>query len=284
MKSAPRIASLFLFVLLAPCSIFAQTSMGVNPRTRTATFNMRLSASAMQPVVGSPVSYEEVSQSSRLLADGTHITQKTRTVYFYRDSLGRTRTERKLFDGMTSGDWPSGITLIEIRDPVLDVQYIFDTRNQVAYRVPLTFRPPRGSSGGALVANSSPQTKTAPPVQAVAVRNDALRPQSTTESLGTDIMEGVSVEGHRTTRIFSVGSVGNDRPITETSEHWYSPDLHADILEKSSSLLNGDFTFRLANISRAEPDPVLFQVPAGYQVVDGPADGRITLKFQMPQK
>lgn len=96
-------------------------------------------------------------------------------------------------------------------------------------------------------------------------------------------MEGVSVDGSRTTTVYPVGSIGNDRPVTETTEVWYSRDLRDDVLRKTSSLLDGDYTSRLTNINRVEPDPALFQPPADYQIVDGPADGHITLKFEMTQ-
>ncbi|MGB6875443.1 MAG: hypothetical protein WBD87_05360 [Candidatus Acidiferrales bacterium] len=83
--------------------------------------------------------------------------------------------------------------------------------------------------------------------------------------------------------MFPPGSMGNDRPITDTVEYWHSPELHDNVLYKHSSPLYGDYTTRLTNISLAEPDPALFQPPPDYSVVDGPSDGHVTLKFQLSQ-
>jgi hypothetical protein len=45
-------------------------------------------------VTGAPYSAEETGENVQTLTDGTHITQKQVTTKFYRDSEGRTRTER----------------------------------------------------------------------------------------------------------------------------------------------------------------------------------------------
>jgi len=40
------------------------------------------------------------------------------------------------------------------------------------------------------------------------------------------------------------------------------------VLSKNSDPRSGESTTRLTNISRAEPDPSLFQIPADYEVVE----------------
>lgn len=288
MKSVLRFTPFLLFLFLVSRSSFAQTTsvtVSAVSGPRLSTFSMHVPLQSGPPVVGSPVSYERVSESSRFLADGTRITDKTFITYFYRDSFGRTRTERPLLFGGLSPSPEPAITVIEIHDHVVGVQYVFDSQNRIAYRLPITVRQPQKRSVAVSLGNSSLQIKAADPAQSPAFQqNDPLRPQYTTESLGTDVMEGVSVEGHRMTTVYPIGSVGNDRPISATSEYWYSADLGETVLSKSSSLLNGDQTTRLINVSRAEPDPALFQVPAGYQIVDGPADGHVTFKFELPPR
>jgi hypothetical protein len=56
--------------------------------------------------------------------------------------------------------------------------------------------------------------------------------------------------------------------VTTISETWISHELNRAILTKSSDPRSGETTTRLTNISRAEPDPALFQVPADYQIDD----------------
>jgi hypothetical protein len=82
-------------------------------------------------------------------------------------------------------------------------------------------------------------------------------------------MEGVLVQGQRTTTVYPEGFFGNDRPITTVNETWTSPDLKIMVLSKTSDPRSGESTTRLTNISRAEPDPSLFQVPPDYQIVNG---------------
>jgi hypothetical protein len=91
------------------------------------------------------------------------------------------------------------------------------------------------------------------------------------ESLGTQTMEGVSAQGERRTSTIEAGAIGNDRPIQIVSERWYSPDLQMEVMTRRSDPRTGEEITRLVNINRAEPDPSLFQVPAGYQLVEAPA-------------
>jgi len=81
-------------------------------------------------------------------------------------------------------------------------------------------------------------------------------------------IEGVAVEGRKTTTVIPAGQVGNDQPITITSEEWRSPDLNLLVLTKHSDPRTGESSYRLQNIIRAEPDRSLFIVPSDYEVKD----------------
>ena len=85
--------------------------------------------------------------------------------------------------------------------------------------------------------------------------------QATTEDLGSQTMEGVIVNGVRTTRTIPAGQIGNDKPISIVTEVWTSPDLKTIVYSKRSDPRMGEQTFQLTNIVRAEPDPALFTVP-----------------------
>jgi hypothetical protein len=86
------------------------------------------------------------------------------------------------------------------------------------------------------------------------------------ESLSTQTIEGVEVEGTRVTITIPAGKIGNDRPIVTVNERWYSPELQVIVLSKNSDPRMGETTYRLTNIVRIEPDPSPFQVPADYRV------------------
>ena len=81
-------------------------------------------------------------------------------------------------------------------------------------------------------------------------------------------MEGVLVEGKRTTRIIPEGLQGNDRPITVVSEVWRSPELKIPLLIKTNDPRSGEMTTRLTNIELS--NPILSQFrnpPPEYKIV-----------------
>lgn len=116
-----------------------------------------------------------------------------------------------------------------------------------------------------------------PPGAKVPNQANALRPQFTTEDLGTQVIEGVLVEGHRQITTFPVGFQGNDRPIVTTSDSWMSPDLKIMVLTKSNDPRSGETTVKLTNLNRGEPDPALFQPPPDYTIAE--ETGAFTIPF-----
>ena len=88
------------------------------------------------------------------------------------------------------------------------------------------------------------------------------------ETLGTQFMEGVAVEGTKTTLTIPAGQIGNDLPINVVSERWFSPDLKVLVMSRQSDPRFGETTYRLTNINRSEPSPQLFEIPADFTVVD----------------
>lgn len=93
------------------------------------------------------------------------------------------------------------------------------------------------------------------------------------EQLGTRYIEGFTVTGTRSTWIAAKGTFGNDKPMTQTLEIWYSPDLKIDLLTEGKGP-RGSQIHKLVNIQIADPDPLLFQVPAGYTVKEEPRGER----------
>jgi len=81
-------------------------------------------------------------------------------------------------------------------------------------------------------------------------------------------LEGVAVDGRKTTTTIPAGTIGNEQPIVITSEEWRSPELSVLVMTKHADPRTGESTYRLQNIVRAEPDRSLFMVPADYTVKD----------------
>jgi hypothetical protein len=147
-----------------------------------------------------------------------------------------------------------------ISDPVAGARYMLDVNRKVANKMGVHDHSSgsrganaKGTHGGTFAAERQRET--------------------TTTSLGTQTISGVSAEGTRATRTIPAGEIGNQKPIVITVEKWYSPDLQETVLIKRSDPRMGDTTFQLTNIQRAEPATTLFQVPADYTVKQGGPGG-----------
>jgi hypothetical protein len=248
------------------------------------TVSVHSESAVMGPAVkGVPYSAEEVTEFTQVLADGTRIHNESKTAV-YRDGEGRIRREN-----------PDQIT---IWDPVAGVSYFLNPHAQTARKVPIgtVTTAAKKAAGTVSVTTSGTATKTvtvsaaaASPEKASAEEEHTVRfelpngisssmavyTRRTTgtagnrESLGTQTMEGVNAEGSRITSTIEAGAAGNDRPFQIVSERWYSPDLQTAVLTRHNDPRTGEEVFRLTNIRRGEPGADLFQVPAGYQMVEG---------------
>ena len=246
-------------------------------------------------VKGAPYTATEMTESTQVLADGTRIHNEHQTTV-YRDGMGRIRRE--------SGNE------IAIMDPVANVRYALDPSKHTAIKLPMavTTQAINGSQNRVYVmAGGGPMPGpdvimpgpggmfraggrvTAPDGEGVGAAGGVFRvggavggPSVTTkaEDLGTQPMEGVVAQGTRTTRTIETGAIGNDRPINMVSERWFSPDLETVVMTKQTDPREGETDFKLTNIQRGEPDPGLFQVPAGYQVTEAPAPFFMTTRHE----
>ena len=85
-----------------------------------------------------------------------------------------------------------------------------------------------------------------------------------TVSLDTKTMDGLMVQGTRTTRTIPAGQIGNSAPIVITREEWYSQDLQMVVSSTRTDPRFGTTTNELTKINRGEPAQSLFTVPADY--------------------
>jgi hypothetical protein len=240
---------------------------------------------ASRAVILAPYSGEQVTEQVQTLADGTHITRKGAVQKIYRDSQGRTRTERPAFGGMAlAGRVPESPIIIEITDPAAKVKYTLDTVNKVAHRQQLAALPnpsTRAAISAGAAAGSTTGVPSAAVVTAPAMPNTMPRPTITQEKLGTQTIEGVLVEGTRITSTYAVDAEGNDRPIVVVNETWMSPALKVMIMNRSSDPRSGERTQKLTNITQGEPAAELFLPPSDYSVVD--ETGPFTLRWGSPR-
>lgn len=189
-------------------------------------------------VKDSPFSAEIIIENTRRLFDGSTATKQNKGA-IYRDTLGRTRREQTLEDigGVSIGESQK---LVFINDFVGKTHYFIDVNRKVVRRNPL---PP------------NPQTQ-----------NEFEPRGGKTESLGTKMLEGVKVEGTRTTVEIPAGQIGNDKPLQAVTEKWFSPDLQMIIYSRHIDPLSGEQIFRLVNIKLGEPSAELFIAPKDFRI------------------
>jgi hypothetical protein len=88
------------------------------------------------------------------------------------------------------------------------------------------------------------------------------------EDLGQQVVEGVMARGTRTTTTIPAGEIGNVQPIEIVSEQWFSDDLKVLVMTRHADPRTGVTTYKLINVSLADPARTLFEVPADYTVRD----------------
>ncbi len=158
-------------------------------------------------MAGKPFSGRDNIEWTRTLEDGSVV--KTRLfAALARDSQGRIYRERRKFVPVDSNQESRQLEIIFL-DPVAHTRtncLVATHRCAIAdYHASVSFTPrPAGSIGNG--------TR-----------------YLTRESLGSDVIDGLTVVGTRETTSTSVGVVGNSQPLVATRGFWYSPDLQVNL-------------------------------------------------------
>ena len=265
---------------------------GAALQTRTGMVTMRIDTMDAAPVKGAPFCATVVTEHTQSLADGNRIHTSDSSM-LCRDSEGRIRREAGL-NLLEAGQQTSAPKLITIVDPVAGVRYMLDTENKIAQKMPLL--PEAGVTTAAVPGPAHAPGKqvmiyqrTGGPgsdvmfndVTVKKIGPDSGEPAPNTENLGDQTIDGIHVTGTRMTHTIPAGKMGNEKPITVTSERWYSPELKATITTKHNDPWAGELKTELKNVSSSEPDASLFAIPADYKVIDD-KDGPIRIKLHAP--
>ena len=137
--------------------------------------------------------------------------------------------------------------------------------NAVAVQGVLTFNFNLQGGDGGTASSGSPAASMMPMYD---ISGNRIKVESKSESLGTQMVDGIAAEGTRYTDTIPAGAIGNERQIDIVRERWYSPELQMVILIRHSDPRYGETTQRLSNIDRSEPDTSLFSVD-GYEIKEG---------------
>ncbi len=194
------------------------------------------------PVAGVPFSAMVVIESKQTLADGT-VESRHSQVQIARDSRGRIHNELRAmvpegFKGILPGGMPPLISM-HIYDPETRISYFLDPGTMIA-RMRMIPAPRQ------LVDASDPNA----------------------QDLGFTELNGMQARGTRVTRTIPAQASGTGKDVQVADEFWYSEDLHMNLLERHTDVRGGEQTVAILSIKTEEPAASLFEVPAGYKVVD----------------
>lgn len=230
-----RIASL-LFLSFAAISFSAAQQVREQPPLYRGTY-VQIPGVFVTPIAGAPFTATVMIRSTQTIADESTETRVSQ-VLIARDSRGRIRNERR-------ATVPEGFKAM----PPLVGVHTFDPATRISYMM-------------------NPATMIAREFVVPPPRDPANSTAGKSEDLGYTTLNGMQAKGTRITREVPAPGSGTGKPVVVTDEFWYSEDLHMNLLEEHSDFRGGKQTLAILSIKREEPSSALFEVPAGYKVVD----------------
>ncbi|HEX3354621.1 MAG TPA: hypothetical protein VHS34_17510 [Terriglobales bacterium] len=237
-----RVLFLSAFLMVSPALGGAQTR-GERPRPPDGGVQQRLVSILIPAVPHAPFSATVSTESVRMLADGSRITLVNHRA-IARDAAGRIFQERRLLVP-PDRERESVITQIEISDPVAHQLYICKPGEQVCQLE--SYSPPVFAG-----------TPSAIPSQERTSRED----------LGKQFIGGLEAVGTRETTVVEPGAIGNDSELHIVREYWYSPQLSINLSSKLQDPRIGTQDFEVSDVVPGEPDPKLFKIAPGSEVID----------------
>jgi hypothetical protein len=206
------------------------------------------------PVLGLPFTADQTVRTVRHLANGMPVTREIK------GRLARTADGVERFEGTipsTDPDHPDPTTMVYLIDRGKHMATLLNSRLMTAT---VTQLPTDATVSVNFLALQQPTGQ-----------DRAIKPQDpTTTDLGHRTLDQMDLVGKRVTATIPAGKVGNDQPLPVTTDVWVAPQLHLVVNEIEKNPLTGERTYELTNIRSEEPDPALFQIPAGYTVKDAP--------------
>lgn len=208
--------------------------------------DVRVHGIQILPAAGKPFSGRDHIEWTRTLEDGSAVTTHL-YAYLARDSQGRIYREHRTFVPVNGNQQSRqiDIVLLDPRTHTGTTCIIAKHRCSITgYHASTRFvQPPVGPQGNGTRYLAR-------------------------ETLGTDVIDGLSVIGTREILTINAGVVGNSAPLITRREYWYSPDLEINLLTTRKDPREGTQVIRVVDLSRTDPDPAIFQIPSDFVVVD----------------
>ena len=218
--------------------------------------NGRMESIVVPPVKDAPFTLTLATEWSRPLGNGGSFTL-TNQRHIVRDGKGRIYQERWILVPK-GGRIPSEMDVVQITDPALHTWYNCIVREKICDLYPY---------GGSTDAVYRPMIGATGPLPDGKGFRDH-------EELGVSNTLGVDTTGYRDTMTINAGVMGNDQPMVNSREFWYSARLGINLISKVSTPQNGTQDFRVTEITTSEPDPRFFVLPEGYKVIDHRNEGK----------
>ena len=225
--------------------------------------------------------YSAVMKSSfeQKLGDGNAIHTMTQS-HQARDSAGRTMTEMKQGCVLGEDGQMHERSNVSVNDPVARTNMNWQVGDDQLPKVVRVYHQPQ--------PNAPLRTVTPPPqpsaeqlaqqqkmMQAARAQQALQQKENHTEDLGTKDFNGVLAHGTRTTRTIPAGEEGNDQPLVVINERWMSREMGLTVMTISDDPRRGRTVTEYEDLMLGEPDPAVFQPPAGYTVQEQPQNGII---------
>jgi hypothetical protein len=247
-----RITSLVVFAGIVSIAVAQQQVQPPTRPSRPQDGGTRevLESIVIPPRANAPFYTTLETEWTRPMAEGGTYTL-TNKRHIARDSAGRVYEERWLLVPKGS-DVKSAMNFIQVADPINRTLYTCSTFKKICDLT--SYQPPQSEMFEGEESGAQPfRTKDG---------------SQTVENLGMKTLLGVDAVGTRQTTTIKTGVIGNDRPVQIVLEYWHSPRVGFNLQSSRSDPRIGTQTFTITELDTAEPDPQLFKVPEGYQVVD----------------
>jgi hypothetical protein len=256
----------FCMILLAGAGLLAFSAIAQEPTPPAAkpkvTFGHTedggvtevLQSIAVPPKAGAPFTLTLETEWVKQLYDGgtTTFVNKRRIA---RDAAGRVYQERWALVPNNDDRIQSFMTVIQIMDPNAHTRYDCFLVDIGANTCELL------NYSGSTAKIYKPMSRTTGPLggdQGSAIHED----------LGKQFIAGVETEGTHDILIYNPGVMGNDRKMTIENEFWWSPQLGLNLLSIKIDPRIGKQTFTVTELTQGDPDPALFELPAGFKIND----------------
>ena len=232
----------------APATVSRLVLVALTAAILSAAPSLQAQGIFVTPIPGAPFVGKVSVQRTILQTNGHTLTIFT-THMIARDAQGRIRNEFSSFMPPNSTAAPT-VLRVHLYDPQNRLSTMLFPMSRM-FRIMPVGRPPATDTPAGY---ASPAGSTLPPSQ-----------YANEQDLGTRTIAGLEVHGVRYTQDIPAVASGTGKDIVVTDEYWYSYDLKMNLSITHNDPRTGSMTWAVIQLTRTDPDPSLFAIPADYK-------------------